>query len=357
MQVHPKQLVPGCIVLEPVIGKSDHPIIESNTVIEEHHIKLLKNFGISTVEVSSKLVTGLDFQPEKIGEKQLEKKREEMAFERLYLKAVKHYKQFFTNWQTGVSINIQELTTLMTPLFELVDKITLDLFLLYEYASKKDYFYHHGISIALISAYLAKKLGYKEEWDKVGLAGLLADCGMAKLNPAFLHREDKLTVEEYDEVKHHPRLSYRLVEHITSLSEDVKLGIIQHHERGDGSGYPLGVKGDEIHLYAKIIAITDTYHAMTSERLYRRKQSPFKVVEEMLKLSQHKLDATILQVFVDSFFYYSIGTRVLLSNGKEALIVSIKRDTPVRPVVQLVEDAKIISLKDKPTLFIEKILK
>ena len=122
------------------------------------------------------------------------------------------------------------------------------------------------------------------DWFQIGLAGVLADSGMSRLNPNWLIKGTELTIQEFKEMKKHPTYSYQLVENITALTKAAKLAILQHHERLDGSGYPLGVKADKIHPYAKIIAIVDTYHAMTSERAYKPKKSPFKVMEEMLRV-------------------------------------------------------------------------
>ncbi|KAB8136273.1 HD-GYP domain-containing protein [Gracilibacillus oryzae] len=357
MQVHPNQLVPGCILLKEVEGKAKHPIILNHTVIEEKHIEVLQHFGVKVIEVSEKLTSGLTFQPKNIKQESMEETSPiEQDFITLYNDAVQRYKSMFRQWQSGAPININQLRKLMIPLFNCLEGMQLDLYLLDKYSTKEDYFYHHGISVALISAHLAKKIGYQKEWIQVGLAGILADCGMARLDNSILRKEGNLTLAEYDEVKKHATVSYRLVENIAALSKEVKLSILQHHERLDGSGYPLGVKEDKIHPFAKIIAISDTYHAMTCERCYRKKQSPFKVMEEMLISAYTKFDYVLLQTFAQTLLNYSIGTRVLLSNGKEAVIVFAKPETPIRPIIRLVDNDEVISLKEKPALFIEKII-
>ncbi|MFC4402318.1 HD-GYP domain-containing protein [Gracilibacillus xinjiangensis] len=357
MQVHPNQLIPGCILLKPVEGKTKHPIIFDNTVIEEKHIEVLQHFGVKAIEVSERLVSGVTFQPGDLKEESKDETGTATTdFATLYKKAVQSYKTLFKKWQSGSPINVNELRRIVIPLFNCMEDIQLDVFLLHKYATKEDYFYHHGISVALISAHLAKKVGYHKEWIQIGIAGILADCGMAKLDSTIMQKERTLTLSEYNEIKKHATLSYRLVENIAGLSKEVKLSILQHHERLDGSGYPLGVKDDKIHPFAKIIAISDTYHAMTSERCYRKKQSPFKVIEEMLILAYTKFDYVLLQTFAQTLLNYSIGTSILLSNGQEAIIVYAKPETPIRPIVRLTSTNEVISLKDKPALFIEKII-
>ncbi|SES14965.1 HD-GYP domain, c-di-GMP phosphodiesterase class II (or its inactivated variant) [Gracilibacillus ureilyticus] len=356
MQVHPNQLVPGCIVMKAVAGKTQHPIVLNNTVIEEKHIEVLQHFNVKAIEVSERLVSGAIFKPKDREQEKEETETKPADFASMYRAAVQLYKKMFNQWQSGSPINLIELRKMLVPLFECIEDIQLDVFLLHKHASKEDYFFHHGISVAILSAHLAKKVGYHKEWIQVGLAGILADSGMARLDSSILQKEGSLTLAEYEVIKKHPTLSYRLVEHINALSKEVKLSILQHHERLDGSGYPLGVKEGKIHPFAKILAISDTYHAMTSERYYKKKQSPFKVIEEMLVLAHTKFDYVLLQTFAQTLLNYSIGTNVVLSDGREAVIVYVKPETPIRPIVRLIEDDEIISLKDKPALFIEKII-
>ncbi|ENH98458.1 metal dependent phosphohydrolase [Gracilibacillus halophilus YIM-C55.5] len=358
MQVHPKQLVSGCVLKDAVYGKTNHPIIPRQTVIDQKHMQVLLHFGIESVVVSDMLDNGERFEPQKITETQDEDEAKytmTLPFETLYIQAVKQYKQIFTKWQSGSPVVMHEVREMIMPLFEKIDDVHLDLFLLHRFSNKEDYFYHHGISVALISAHIAQKLGYEKEWIQIGLAGLLSDCGMAKIQMTPFHKTTQLTIEEYEEIKKHPTYSYKMIENISSLSKDVKIAILEHHERLDGSGYPLGVRDDKIHLFAKIIAVSDTYHAMTSERLYRPKQSPFKVMEELLRLQHYKFDHQVLQVFVQSLMNYTIGTQVQLSNGKKGYLVFIDEHDPTRPMVRLMENDEIISLKDKPTVFIEDI--
>ncbi|SHN32988.1 HD-GYP domain, c-di-GMP phosphodiesterase class II (or its inactivated variant) [Gracilibacillus kekensis] len=361
MQVHPHQLKPGCIITKEVIGKSKHPIIEKGTVVEEKHIKALEHFNIDIIEVSDKLQSGSAYIPNSYDHKELNnqinvQRESKTSFDTLYLQAVSDYKAMFNKWQGGGSVDIYLVRKIMMPLFNYLKDISLDLFLLHKFATKEDYFYHHGVAVSLLSAHLAKKMGYEKEWIQVGIAGILVDSGMAKLSENWLMKESRLTIAEYEEIKKHPTLSYRMVEDIPSVTKEMKLAILQHHERIDGSGYPIGVKEEKIHTYAKIIAVSDTYHAMTSERVYRKKQSPFKVVEEMLKLKYHKFDYPVLQKFVDTLMNYTIGTRVKLSTGKEAFIVFIDQNAPTRPMVRLMDSTEIIELKDKPAIFIDSII-
>ncbi|MBM7572509.1 HD-GYP domain-containing protein [Aquibacillus albus] len=365
MWVHPKQLIPGCVINRDVMGKTNRPIMPKNTVLTEEYIDILDKFLIERVDVSPNLSYGDPFVPKdmpkeesnKDEDQSISEKKPYQSFQDQYLEAVQSYKKLFTDWQSGASIDMSQVRNVAVPLLERIDEVGLDLFLLHKLSTKQDYFYNHSLAMCLISAFLAKKKGLKKEWIQVGLAGILADSGMAKINRLLFHRQGKLSDPEYEEIKKHPTFSYRLVEKIPSLSVAVKLAILQHHERPDGSGYPLGVQKNKIHPYASILSISDTYHAMTSERIYQSRQSPFKVIEEMMSDQFNKFDHELLELFVESLTNFSTGTRVKLSNNKQAEIVFIESKYPTRPMVRMDDDNQtIISLKDDKSIYIEEIL-
>src|SRR5690554_1330684 len=149
---------------------------------------------------------------------------------------------------------------------------------------------------------------------QLGIAGLLADVGMARLPFKVFEKKGPISVQEYEEVKKHPITGYRLLENITGFSKGVLIGVLQHHEREDGTGYPMKIRGDKIHLFSKIIAICDIYHAMTCERPYRTKQSPYVVIESLHKNYFGKIDHIILNYFMKTMLDISIGKKVYLNN-------------------------------------------
>src|SRR5690625_4436018 len=175
---------------------------------------------------------------------------------------------------------------------------------------------------------------------------------MAKVDPNILDKENVLTYIEREEINKHPSYSYLLVKPIQTIKESVKLAVLQHHERLDGSGYPLGLVGDQINQYARIIAVCDTYHAMTSERKYQKRQSPFKVMEELRKDQFLKFDPHIVQIFIKSFMNLSLGEKVKLSNHQVGKITFIDMDNLMTPLIMLEDDERIYSLKDDHTVFI-----
>lgn len=362
MRVHPSQLVPGCMVLKDVRGHTNHPIIEKNTVIKPVHITVLHKFLVKEIEVGPKLASGEVFSPEEYIEDEEDQDQnavtsEMTSFANRYLEAVKSYKSMFQNWQAGSSIDIAKVRNTIVPLINQALQDKSQVFTLHHYSTKENYFYHHSVAVSLLSSIIAQQLNFSSgEVIQIGLTGFLSDAGMSKIEERILKKKGTLTENEFEEVKKHPTYSYRLLEKIPILKNEVRIGVLQHHERRDGTGYPIGLPEDRLHPYGKIVAVSDMYHAMTSERPYKTKKSPFKVIEEMLQDQFGKFDHRVVQAFIDSITNFTTGTKVKLSNNQEGEIVFIESKTPTRPMVRLFHNDEIIHLKQYRNIHIEEIL-
>lgn len=362
MWIKREQLVPDNVLLTEILASSGNTIIPGKTVLTEEHIKIINYFLIEKVNVSEELATGRQFIPKKIEktkEEPLKQAREEkpQSFQDKYQRAVDQYKEMFISWQSGLAIDIAKVREIFLPLLEKMEEVEKELYTLGTWSTKEDYLYHHAVSVGLLSAFIAKKLNYtKGDQIQLGLAGLLSDSGMAKLNPSIFSANRSLYMREQEDIFHHPTYSYRLVESISTLTKEAKLAILQHHERNDESGYPFKLGRDKIHPYAHIIAISDIYHAMTSSRVYQEEVSPFIVLEEILKKKEIKLNKDITKVFIKSILPLKVNKQVLLSNGKKGVIALIEPKNPLRPIVKLAED-EFIALERNPKIHIEKIIK
>ncbi|WP_052144688.1 HD-GYP domain-containing protein [Halalkalibacter okhensis] len=328
MKVKLNQLKKDCILLKDVMGLTDLPIVKKNTVLTEDHIELLKMFLIESVEVESLLTNGEPFKPVTVEEEEsevIETLPEEITnvlFTHQYLEAIKQYKQLFLNWQAGEKVQMVKIREIFIPLFERIIDEPENLLKLHHFSNKEDYFFHHSVYVGILSVYLGYKLRYsKGEYLQIGFSGVLADTGMAKISPTILKKPGPLTSIEFEEIKKHPIHSYKMLKGVTGISDLVLLAVLQHHERPDESGYPLGAGAKKLHMFSKVIAVADVYHAMTSERFYRSKRSPFQVLEEISKEQFGKFDIKVVQTLIQSLVTISVGSLVRLNNGEDAEIV------------------------------------
>jgi putative nucleotidyltransferase with HDIG domain len=208
--------------------------------------------------------------------------------------------------------------------------------------SHNEYTFNHSLNVAILCGLIGKWLGYSGQVLKdLILAGLLHDIGKALTPLEILNKPGKLTMDEMEVIKLHPVQGYNLVSNREDISDEVKIGILQHHERLDGSGYPLGLSKDAISNFSCIISIADMYDAMTAERVYRKRMSPFSAAETIIKEMYNKLDPNISLIFLTKVQSCLIGSRVLLSNGKIGKVLLFNNDPCTRPIVKLDDDTLI----------------
>lgn len=202
--------------------------------------------------------------------------------------------------------------------------------------SIENYLYEHTIRSTIISTFLAQWMKLKDEEINIIIeASLLKDIGHLKTPKEILNKPGKLLNSEFKEIKKHPLFSYAKVKNLGNISKTHCEIILQHHEREDGSGYPLGLKNEEINILSKIVTIGDMFTAMTSKRIYSEKNSPFKVIEEFQKSSFDKLHMGVVMTFTNKFTEYYINAKVKLSNNLIGQIVRIDMSEISKPLIKL----------------------
>jgi HD-GYP domain-containing protein (c-di-GMP phosphodiesterase class II) len=164
---------------------------------------------------------------------------------------------------------------------------------------EKDAYTHgHSERVNQNALKIGKALGLNDQdLSSLNFVSILHDIGKIGVSEEILNKPGELTSEEYDQIKEHPHKGCKILEPIKQL-KDCLPSILYHHEMIDGTGYPEGLKGEEIPLFARIIAVADTYDAMTSDRAYRRAKRIEDVIQELVDVSGTQLDAEITRVFI-----------------------------------------------------------
>jgi HD-GYP domain-containing protein (c-di-GMP phosphodiesterase class II) len=223
------------------------------------------------------------------------------------------------------------------------------------------YTFHHSIGTAFFSVLIGNELGYNESQLKdLALGSLLHDLGKGLIPSDILNKPGRLAPHEFDEIKKHPYLGYKILKENSSFNEKILVIPLQHHERKDGNGYPLMLKGDSIHPYAKIVSIADMFSALTTDRVYRNKVSKFVAGEYLIDASNYALDKYLVNVFLYAILRDMKDTWVILSNGEMGKIISVNYKHPTRPKLAIYKGNEFMSVKDLtkyPQIFIKDYLK
>ncbi|MGD8190590.1 HD-GYP domain-containing protein [Brevibacillus ginsengisoli] len=355
-----KHLSLGAVLAEEVHTSLGGLLFPKGTVIQENEMEFLEAFQIEQVDVeeleAGKVEKNEESKAEKTDMKKPAKKVEgKSTFEQKYDKAVHSLKNLLQQVQGGQNIPVMEVREAITPILQNVQDQPNIMLALSKVANIDTYTYEHSIAVGVFSYVIAKWMKVPEkEWMQIALAGTLLDIGKTKVDPKILWKPGKLTYNEFEEMKKHTLYGYQLIKASPGLNEGVALAALQHHEREDGSGYPLGLKGNQLHLYSKIVAVADVYHAMCSNRVYQQAASPYEVVDQLLQDSFGKLDPTIVHTFVNGITQFAVGTVVELSDGSLGKIVFTDRNYPTRPLVETNGD--IINLADNRSLSIKRVI-
>lgn len=203
-----------------------------------------------------------------------------------------------------------------------------------------DYTFGHSVSTAVYAVMIGIDQGYsREKLRDLGMGAILHDVGKLLIDPIILHKEGKLTEEEFKQVKKHPEFSYSILQKCDSLSEDSRLIAYQHHERMNGTGYPKRLKGYQISAFGRIAAIADVYDALSADRCYRRKWPNNQILDHLTKTAGTEFDAEMVASLLKRIAVYPNGSEVLMSDGTRGLVVRQNEQMPLRPVVRIFKDA------------------
>ena len=223
------------------------------------------------------------------------------------------------------------------------DRISLDMVDLRTY---DDYTYRHSVNVAVLSTIIGMGMGLEQEMlNDLCVAAMFHDMGKLMIDTEVINKPGRLTKEEFALIKMHPQLSLDLLAGRWNVSLESKEAILSHHENYDGSGYPRGLRKDEIPLYARIIHVADVYDALTSKRPYKDPYTPSESIEYLMGGCHILFDPVVVNAFLKWVPVYPKGVMVKLSDGREGIVYENTRN-PIRPKIRL-KTGEILDLGDE----------
>ncbi len=322
-------LIPVGVKLARTIFSSDGGVLLSQGVeLKKNYVDLLKKRGISEVYLEDEISAGIEAH--------------DVVNEETRSEAVVLVKKVMSNFNFSDNIDVDNVKALVN---KIVDELLLSDDILYNLTEIKtvdDYTFEHSVNVCILSLITGIGLGFDAaRLRELGIGAILHDIGKLYIPSEILKKPSQLTVKEFEEIKKHTVLGYDLLRKSGKLNLVSSYIAFGHHERYDGSGYPLHLKKDSIQIYARIVAVADVYDALTSDRVYRKKLKPNEVYEYITSLGVLHFDPEIVKSFVKYVTIYPVGTGVMLNTKERAIIVRDNRLMPTRPLVRIVYDEKM----------------
>lgn len=318
------ELKPGMIVGRKIINKRRNAMIEKGITLNEKKIEHLISNGYLGAYIVDDFSETVEIQ-ETADEKTIEKGIDAVS-----------------------DANIGSIVEVASDLVKDISKLKRISVDMLDLRSFDDYTYHHSVNVAIYAVAVATRMRLPEERiQELAVAALCHDLGKSKIDPNIINKKGRLEDEEFELIKKHPQLGYDILYKSFNISSPARQAVLCHHENENGSGYPNGMVGDEIPLYAKIIHAVDVYDALTSRRPYKGPYSPADALEYVQNGVNILFDAKVVEAMKSVIPAYPPGMDVTLSTGEKA-VVTAHTNNALRPRVKIYDSGKEVDLSMNP---------
>ncbi|MDR3591816.1 MAG: HD-GYP domain-containing protein [Negativicutes bacterium] len=338
------------------VWRHEKLIIQQNTVLTGNIIRRLSTWGVGAVRVKREVRPITDNEPltESI---QVQLREEDPIFYEKYRSATNLAGKIFGYMRQHEDLPYNDLRKLASVnLYDLLQGKNV-LGKLYQLKPFADYTFLHAVDVGILSGLIGLWAGWGIEKIKLlTLCGVMHDIGKSQIPLTLLDKPGRLTATERQTINLHPQYGYYMTTSSRGILPEVQLAILQHHERENGSGYPVGLVGPKIHPFAKVVGIADTYDALTTDKVYQKSVTPFAAMEVLLDSMLVTLDKELCKIFIRNVLQSLIGATVLLSDGNQAEVLELRDFMSTKPVV-LTADHQILDLNLVPSLSVVEVLK
>lgn len=344
-----RELKPGMKIDQSVVDRLGRNLVARGSILDEYVIESLLKLGVMNVYIQD---GEMDPDEEKVvistqAQKNIEKlhteDRSKVTLSASVRARVAEGIQYI--YSNADSTDLTETTNnIANDLLDAIDSndaIAIDIGAL---KTSDEYTFKHSVDVATIAMVLGKQQGMsKQEIRDLGIAGLLHDVGKTKVPLDILNKPARLDDDEFEIMKQHSVYGYRMLQNNPNFSKPVTMAVLQHHEKIDGTGYPIGALDHQITPFAKILAVADIYDALITERPYKPAFSQRDAVEMIMSMTG-ELDMKAMKSFLESMILYPVGSIVELSNGEKAKVVKNSPHYILRPTVVGVSTGRVYDL-------------
>lgn len=328
-----KLLKPGTIVGQAILNDKGNVLIQKGIGLTAQMISRLIRQGITYIYVEDELTNDIQIAS--------------VISEEARIDATNTIKDtFYDIKQKGFgnrSYILEKKSSQLTTIIErLLDEIMYRenaLSLLSDVFVTDDYIFQHSINVTIYALAIGTELKLpRQKLVEIGIGAMLHDIGKIFIDQDILKKKSKLSLIEYEAIKCHTQYGYDFLKNQDNLPLAVAHCAFQHHERLDGSGYPRGICGQEIHLYGKVLAVADVFDAVTSNRSYREAMLPHEGLEILYAGAVNLFDKEMVEAFKRSVAVYPNGLTVQLNDNRLGVVVKQHQHLCDRPIIRIIED-------------------
>lgn len=317
----------GCFLGDDVYNTRGNMIVPVDTFITEHIVKKLQKFKIDKVFI---------YGANAIHEDEYLKAETINDAQKNFITDVNTAKNMILELYSGKELDFKKAEDISEHIYSKVNEGNSLMDCINSVKVADEYTYAHLINVAVYSVLLAKWMGLNDDQMKeVAMAGLLHDVGKTQIPSEILNKKGPLSDEEFEIIKEHAILGFQIIKNNPNLSMEVKRAVVMHHEKEDGTGYPFGIKGSQKNLYSKIITVADIFDAITSEKVYKQRQTPFEAFKEMEKIGYDTVDPKVMMVLLNNMPNCFIGSKVKMENGDVGEVVYVPNQCAYAPVIKV----------------------
>ncbi|MEG1741871.1 MAG: HD-GYP domain-containing protein [Acetivibrio sp.] len=312
-----EKVEPGMVLGKSVYDEADRVLLGAANILTRDFIDKLEIRGFQGLYIDDEISKGINI--------------EETISVELRNRGAKSVKECNIDVSLDVAKSIvDQMISSKSISLDLIDLRTFD-----------DYTYRHSVNVAVLCTVIGIGMNLNQkELVELCAAAIFHDLGKLQVPDEILNKPARLTTEEYEIIKEHPRLSYDIIKGRWDISARTKVGVLHHHENEDGSGYPDGLVSNQIYLYAKIIHVADVYDALTSKRPYKKPYALSDAAEYLMTGYGVLFDEKVVEAFLKYVPIYPKGMEVVLSDGREGIIAENTTNT-LRPKVRLLDGTEI----------------
>jgi HD-GYP domain-containing protein (c-di-GMP phosphodiesterase class II) len=338
---------------KPVYVDGENVFVPPGIPIRQKDIDRLVRWEISEVHTDGEPVTQAAEKPaDKLDASILKEIPGDRKSFEVYLRAIEEYDQILSAIAEGREPDRTKIDAIVNQLLERIKESKNEMIQLILMGVKTERKQAAGaVNITILATIIAMVLRFtSHRLIQLTTAAYLHDIGMQKVPKEILGKKEKLTLEELNQIRTHPIHTYRMIAKELKYPDEIGIIALQHHERWDGQGYPRRLRGEDINIASRVIAVADAYIAMINERPYRNSIIGYNAMKAVLSDNGRHFDPKILKAFLESMGIYPIGSVVQLNNSSIGRVVEIHTEAPLRPVIELIIDEYSNALGEKETI-------